>query len=357
MEQTVAMGVSPGVVYCPHCGKTDQATENGRCRHCRADLSLVMTLDGVASVYREAGRKSMMDGRPADAARSLLVALDLTPDDLELRVAAGEALARAGDTERARKLLESVPGDGESGARARSALQSLDGAESEKARLKQTMPMKAVGKGIGLTALGAALVLAGLLTSSLSKPAPEALVASALKTDALAYSLAVKIRTIGDTVVLVGQLPSDEARAAVLAAASRTGHKLDATQLTVAATLPQVVNAVCRANNPGMRAMRWDTHSGVLTVAGSVPDQTALESLARALAREGAEGIDMSGVRVASRVFVVKDGDSLWRIAQYAYGNGSMYSRLRRKDGGIPDPAARLLIGEVIVAPGASTAN
>ncbi|PID64854.1 MAG: peptidoglycan-binding protein LysM [Gammaproteobacteria bacterium] len=92
------------------------------------------------------------------------------------------------------------------------------------------------------------------------------------------------------------------------------------------------IKAHIEADNPGLEHLEVAFDNGVATISGDAKDSAALE---KAILMAGnVEGVgevsiaNVTGATPAENVdyYEIEKGDSLWKIAEKAYGNGSKYT-------------------------------
>lgn len=86
------------------------------------------------------------------------------------------------------------------------------------------------------------------------------------------------------------------------------------------------------ADNPGVNNLEVQFEDGVAKISGDANDSAALEkAILMAGNVEGVEEVqieNVTGAEPAANVdyYEIQKGDSLWKIAEKAYGNGSKYT-------------------------------
>lgn len=94
------------------------------------------------------------------------------------------------------------------------------------------------------------------------------------------------------------------------------------------------LKAHIEADNPGMKDLTVEYTDGVAKISGQAKDSAALEKAV--LMAGNVEGVgevqlgEVSGAEPSENVsyYEIQSGDSLWKIAEKAYGNGSQYTKI-----------------------------
>ncbi len=100
---------------CPACG-IDDVMGQSRC-HCGADLSLLLTLDGVADAWFNKGVAALAADAPGEALEWFSACCTARPADIEARLAQAKTWAQLGHFREALAALEKIrqidPANGE----------------------------------------------------------------------------------------------------------------------------------------------------------------------------------------------------------------------------------------------------
>lgn len=93
------------------------------------------------------------------------------------------------------------------------------------------------------------------------------------------------------------------------------------------------IKAHIEKDNPGVDNLSITVEGGVAKISGEAKDSAALEkAILMAGNVEGVEKVEsqVTGAEPAANVdyYEIKSGDTLWKIAETAYGNGSKYTEI-----------------------------
>lgn len=91
------------------------------------------------------------------------------------------------------------------------------------------------------------------------------------------------------------------------------------------------IKAHIEADNPGIDNLSVEVEDGVAKISGEAKDSAALEkAILLAGNVDGVEKVEnhVTGAEPADNVdyYEIQSGDTLWKIAENAYGNGSKYT-------------------------------
>jgi len=100
---------------------------------------------------------------------------------------------------------------------------------------------------------------------------------------------------------------------------------------------PLALENFINADNPGVDNMKVAVHDGVATLTGEASSASALEKAVLMVGNalgiqevKADEVIIKDGSQVAQddEFYVIQKGDTLWKIAEQVYGNGSKYTKI-----------------------------
>ncbi len=100
---------------------------------------------------------------------------------------------------------------------------------------------------------------------------------------------------------------------------------------------PLALENFINADNPGVDNMKVEVHDGVATLSGQASSAAALEKAvlmvgnALGIQQVNADTVvikDGSQIGQADEFYVIQKGDTLWKIAENAYGNGAKYTQI-----------------------------
>lgn len=90
-------------------------------------------------------------------------------------------------------------------------------------------------------------------------------------------------------------------------------------------------------DNPGVENLSVKVENGVATLSGVATNAAAVEKAVLMAGNvEGISEVNISGMQIANgeqlagddEFYVIEKGDSLWKIAEKAYGNGAKYKAI-----------------------------
>lgn len=115
--------------------------------------------------------------------------------------------------------------------------------------------------------------------------------------------------------------------------ARNIGKKIFGKEEEAPAALEQHINE----DNPGIDGLKVEVKDGVATLSGTAQSAEALEkAVLMAGNAMGIESVKADGMTIADgsqiggddEFYVIQKGDTLWKIAEKAYGNGAKYTRI-----------------------------
>ncbi|MGV6987649.1 peptidoglycan-binding protein LysM [Testudinibacter sp. P80/BLE/0925] len=113
-------------------------------------------------------------------------------------------------------------------------------------------------------------------------------------------------------------------------------------------------------DNPGVENVAVTVENGVAKIAGTAKDASALEKAIlmagniAGITKVEAEGVTIaSGERLAAdeEFYVIEKGDTLWKIAEKAYGNGAKYTKIVEANKEVIKDADKIFPGQKIRIP------
>lgn len=113
-------------------------------------------------------------------------------------------------------------------------------------------------------------------------------------------------------------------------------------------------------DNPGVEDVKVVVENGVATITGTAKDAAALEKAVLMAGNvEGIESVNVDGVQIASgealggddEFYVIAKGDTLWAIAEKAYGNGAKYTAIVEANKEVIKDADKIFPGQKIRIP------
>lgn len=94
------------------------------------------------------------------------------------------------------------------------------------------------------------------------------------------------------------------------------------------------IKAHIEADNPGINNLNVTLEDGVAKISGDVQDSAALEKAVLMAGNvEGVAEVQLDNITGAApddsvSYYEIQKGDSLWKVAEKAYGNGSKYTAI-----------------------------
>ena len=115
--------------------------------------------------------------------------------------------------------------------------------------------------------------------------------------------------------------------------AMNMGKKLFGTETEA----PDAIQKLIEEDNPGVENLQVQVKDGRAILSGKASSAEALEKAVLMAGNvQGIETIDAEGVTIADgstvagddQFYTIEKGDTLWKIAEKAYGNGSKYQKI-----------------------------
>lgn len=100
---------------------------------------------------------------------------------------------------------------------------------------------------------------------------------------------------------------------------------------------PDAIQKLIEEDNPGVENLKIQVKDGRAILSGKANSAEALEKAVLMAGNvQGIETIDIEGVTIADgstvagddHFYTIEKGDTLWKIAEKAYGNGSKYQKI-----------------------------
>ncbi|WP_431065860.1 peptidoglycan-binding protein LysM [Methylotuvimicrobium sp.] len=100
---------------------------------------------------------------------------------------------------------------------------------------------------------------------------------------------------------------------------------------------PAAIQKLIEEDNPGVENLQVQVEDGRAILSGKASSAEALEKAVLIAGNvQGIEAIDAAGVTIADgstvagddQYYTIEKGDTLWKIAEKAYGNGSKYQKI-----------------------------
>lgn len=100
---------------------------------------------------------------------------------------------------------------------------------------------------------------------------------------------------------------------------------------------PAAIQKLIEEDNPGVENLQVQVEDGRAILSGKASSAEALEKAVLMAGNvQGIETIDAEGVTIADgsavagddQFYTIEKGDTLWKIAEQAYGNGSKYQKI-----------------------------
>jgi nucleoid-associated protein YgaU len=123
---------------------------------------------------------------------------------------------------------------------------------------------------------------------------------------------------------------------------------------------PSAIKQHIEEDNPGISDLQVQVKDGVATLSGTAKSAEALEKAvlmagnALGIQEVKAEGVtvaDGSRVGADDEFYVIVKGDTLWKIAEKAYGNGAKYTKIVEVNREVIKDADKIFPGQKIRIP------
>lgn len=123
---------------------------------------------------------------------------------------------------------------------------------------------------------------------------------------------------------------------------------------------PAALQQHIEEDNPGVSGLKVEVKDGVATLSGEAQSAEALEKAvlmagnALGIQEVKADGITVSdGSQVGGddEFYTIQKGDTLWKIAEHAYGNGSKYTKIVEVNREVIKDADKIFPGQKIRIP------
>lgn len=122
----------------------------------------------------------------------------------------------------------------------------------------------------------------------------------------------------------------------------------------------QAVTEHLAQDNPGVEDVQVTVENGVATISGTAKDAAALEKAVLMAGNiEGINSVNVDNAQVANgeqvagddEFYVIEKGDTLWKIAEKAYGNGAKYTAIVEANKEVIKDADKIFPGQKIRIP------
>lgn len=134
------------------------------------------------------------------------------------------------------------------------------------------------------------------------------------------------------------------------------GKKIFGKEEEAPAALEQHINE----DNPGVNGLKVEVKDGVASLSGEATSAEAMEkAVLMAGNAMGIQEVKADGMTIADgsqvggddEFYVIQKGDSLWKIAENAYGNGSKYTKIVEVNREVIKDADKIFPGQKIRIP------
>lgn len=122
----------------------------------------------------------------------------------------------------------------------------------------------------------------------------------------------------------------------------------------------QAVTEHLAQDNPGIENVQVTVENGVATLSGAASTAAAIEKAVLMAGNvAGIDTVNIDNVQLASgekigsddEFYVIQKGDSLWKIAEKAYGNGAKYTAIFEANREVIKDADKIFPGQKIRIP------
>ena len=128
---------------------------------------------------------------------------------------------------------------------------------------------------------------------------------------------------------------------------------------------PDALKAHVEQNNPGVENLQVQVQDGVATVTGNASSPEALEKAvlmvgnAMGIQEVKADNMTVAGnpaeqAQVAvsdDEYYIIQKGDTLWKIAERAYGKGNLYNQVFEANREVIEDPDKIFVGQKIRIP------
>lgn len=128
---------------------------------------------------------------------------------------------------------------------------------------------------------------------------------------------------------------------------------------------PEALKAHVEQNNPGVENLQVQVQDGVATVSGNAQSPEALEKAvlmvgnAMGIQEVKADGMTVGGTPVQEATvavaddeyYIIQKGDTLWKIAERAYGKGALYNKVFEANREVIEDPDKIFVGQKIRIP------
>lgn len=120
------------------------------------------------------------------------------------------------------------------------------------------------------------------------------------------------------------------------------------------------VTAHLNADNPGVENAQVTVSNGVASISGVAASAEAVEKAVLMAGNvEGIESVNIDNLQIANgeslggddEFYVIEKGDTLWKIAEKAYGNGAKYTAIVEANKEVIKDADKIFPGQKIRIP------